>query len=136
MFLSNLWNSAKDLVSNVYNTVRDRGSTLLTGSNYIGPWNRVDSEYRRQHQPVSSSDRAAMEHDLEYERIARQRDSGQISADEARRRIRDSDKRVMDEFWNGWQEHPWGSTLGLLGIGGKMILEDKIGIDPNLFVRP
>lgn len=136
MFLSDLWSSAKNLVSNIFNTVRDRGSTLLTGSNYIGPWNRVDAEYRRKNPPLSAADRSAMEHDLEYERIARQRDAGQISADEARRRIRDSDKRVMDGFWNGFREHPWGSTLGLLGIGGKMILEDKLGLDPNLFVRP
>ena len=135
MFLTDLWNSAKDLVSNVYNTVRDRGSTLLTASNYIGPWNRVDSEYRRKNPPVSSSDRSAMEHDLEYERIAHDRDSGRISAEEARRRIRESDKRVMDGFWHGFREHPWGSAMGMIGIGGKMILEDKFGLDPNLFVK-
>lgn len=135
MLLNNLWSKASDFLSGVFNTVKDRGSTLLTGSNYIGPWNRVDAEYRRKNPPVSSSDRAAMNHDLEYERVARQRDSGQISADEARRRIRLSDKNVMEGFWNGFKEHPWGSLAGMLGIGGKMILEDHHGLDPNLFVK-
>lgn len=134
MFLSEIWNSARDFVSNVYSTVKDRGSTLLTGSNYIGPWNRVDDEYRRKNPPVSDSDKAALEHDLEYERIAKLRDSGQINADEARRKIRESDKKVLDGFARGWSEHPWGSALGYLGISGKNWLEDKFGLDPNLFV--
>ncbi len=132
--LVGLWNQASDFLSNVFNTVKNRGSTVLTGSHYIGPWNRVDQDYIRAHPPVSASDRAALTHDLEYERIAKLRDTGQISMEEARRRIRDSDKRVMHGFWNGFREHPWGSALGLMGIGSKVLLEDHIGLNPNLFV--
>lgn len=132
MFLSNLWNSAKNLVSSVW----DRGSTLLTGSHYIGPGNSTSEEYRRKNPPVSASDRAAMEHDLEYERIAHDRDAGRITTEEARRQIRASDRKVMEGFWNGFTEHPWGSLAGMAGIGGKMYLEDHHGLDPNIFVRP
>lgn len=132
--LLGLWNSAKNFVSSVFDTVKNRGSTFLTGSHYVGPFNRTDSEYIRTHPPVSASDRAALEHDLTYERIAKLRDTGQISADDARRRIRESDHKVMRGFTQGWSEHPWASTLGLLGIGGKMVLEDRFGLDPNTFV--
>lgn len=130
----NAYNAIKDTVSNVYNTIRDRGATLLTGTHYVGPFNRLDPEYLISHPPTDNVDRSALAHDFDYSRIATARDTGKISANEAKNMIRESDKRFIANTKKYYNENPWASTLGRLGIQAKNKLEDWGILDPNKFV--
>lgn len=130
----NVYNSVKDTVSNVYNTIKDRGATLLTGTHYVGPFNRLDPEYLISHPPTDNVDRSALAHDFDYSRIATARDSGKISANEARNMIRESDNRFIANTQKHYNENPWAATLGRLGIQAKNKLEDWGILNPNKFV--
>jgi hypothetical protein len=132
--LSNLWNKAKSFLSNTWNVIKNRGSTLLTGSHYIGPFNALSDEYIRTHPPKDLVDAGALHHDLDYSRIAKARDAGKISADETKRLIRESDERFLSNTAKNIDQNRWGGTLGYLGIKGKNILEDLGVLDPNKFV--
>jgi len=132
--LGNLWNKAKSFLSNTWNEIKNRGSTLLTGSHYIGPYNALSDEYIRTHPPKDLVDAGALHHDLDYSRIAKQRDAGKISADETKRLIRESDERFLSNTAKNINQNRWGGTLGYLGIKGKNILEDLGVLDHNKFV--
>lgn len=130
-WLGDLWSGAKNLASNVWNKVKstaselyNRGSTLLTGGHYLGPYNSLDPEYIRTHPPTDESDRAALHHDLEYVDIARRTKDRHLTVPEATRLTRESDNRFLDKMGEHWSSAPWKSTLGYLGIKGKTILED------------
>jgi hypothetical protein len=127
----NVWNKVKSVASELYN----RGSTLLTGGHYLGPFNSLDPEYIRTHPPVDRADAGGLRHDLEYEDIARRRKAGSLDVGNANRLTRESDNRFLDTMRQEWTTSPWKSSLGYLGIKGKNILEDAGILNPNLFVR-
>jgi hypothetical protein len=130
-FLTNIFGKAKDALLNVYN----RGRSWLTGgSNYLGPFNRLDSDYLRSNPPTDRVDEGALFHDLDYQRIAKQRDEGKLTPAETKQLIRESDDRFLENTKKYATENPWGSTLGYLGIKGKNLAEDYLGLNPNLFV--
>jgi hypothetical protein len=130
-WLGNLWSGAKNRLSELYN----RGSTLLTGGHYLGPWNSLTEEYRRTHPPVDKADEAGLNHDLEYSDIARNVKEGKLSSDIATKLTRESDKKFLKTMREQWTTSPWKTTLGYLGIKGKNILEDVGILNPKLFVR-
>ena len=130
-WLSDLWGKAKDTLTNVYN----KGRSWLTGdSNYIGPFNPLSREYIEKNPPKDRVDAGALAHDLDYSWIAKQRDEGKLTPQEAKQLIRESDERFLENTKKYASENPWGSTLGFLGIKGKNLLEDYAGLNPNLFV--
>ena len=124
----------KELVEKARKKVKDRGTTLLTGTHYSGPFNRTDEEYQRLHPPTDQIDRGALEHDLTYEKIAKSRDSGHISRTESDRQIRESDEKFLKNIRDNWRENPWASVLSYAGIKGKTLAEDYLGVDRNKFV--
>jgi len=133
-FFSNLWSGLKSKVSNVWNEVKQRGTTLLTNSHYIGPFNALSPEYVRTHPPKDPVDAGALHHDYDYSRIAKARDAGTISQKEASSLIRESDERFLHNTQKHSHHNPWGAALGYIGIKGKNILEDIGVLNPNTFV--
>jgi len=131
---SNAYDYVKQKYQDVKKEIADKGSAVLTRTNYVGPWNRLDDEYLRTHPPVDIIDEGAMKHDLEYSRIAKLRDEGKIGAIEADKLIRDSDIAFLDNIRDNWKVNPWASALGYAGIRNKNLLEDYVGLDKNLFV--
>jgi len=124
----------KEFVEKAKKKIKDRGTTLLTGTNYAGPFNRTDEEYQRLNPPTDQIDRGALEHDLTYEKIAKKRDSGQISRTESDRLIRESDDKFLKNIRDNYRENPWASVLSYAGIAGKNLAEDYLGVDRNKFV--
>ena len=118
----------------MWKSIKDRGATLLTGTKYVGPYNALSDEYIKNNPPVDKVDEGALFHDLDYARIARERDSGRISRKEATDMIRDSDKRFLSNTAKNYKENPWAGALGYAGIWGKTKLEDLGVIDPHKFV--
>lgn len=131
---SQLFSGASNYASGLWNEAKKRGSTLLTGTHYVGPFNALDDEYKRTHPPKDRVDLGGLIHDTEYSELAKQRDSGAISHDEARRLIRESDNRFLENTATHFKENPWAASLGYAGIYGKTKLEDWGLIDPNKFV--
>ena len=111
----------------------DRGTAVLTGTNYVGPFNRLDDEYIRTHPPKDVIDEGAMKHDLEYSRIAKLRKAG-APKEEVERLIRVSDDAFLDNIRKNFKANPRASILGYAGIKGKNLAEDYAGLDKNLFV--
>jgi len=134
-FFTNLWQGAKNLVSNAWNEIKQRGTTLLTNSHYIGPFNALSPEYIRTHPPKDPVDAGALHHDFDYSRIAKARNTGKITENEAKTLIRESDERFIHNTKKHFQSNPWGATLGYLGIKGKTLLEDVGVLHPNAFVN-
>ena len=132
--LSDLWARAKGFASNLWNTVKQRGTTLLTGTHYVGPFNALSPEYIAAHPPTDRVDEGALAHDLDYSRIARERDKGKVSAAEAKRLIRESDERFLRNTRENAAANPWAAALGYAGIKAKNLAEDYLGLDPNRFV--
>jgi hypothetical protein len=128
------YNYVKQKYEDVKADIKDRGSAVLTRTNYVGPFNRLDDEYIRTHPPIDIIDEGAMKHDLEYSRIAKLRDDGKIGQAEADKLIRDSDIAFLDNIRDNWKVNPWASALGYAGIRNKNLLEDYVGLDKNLFV--
>tara|TARA_R110000868_G_scaffold3104_1_gene20718 strand:- start:263 stop:4948 length:4686 start_codon:yes stop_codon:yes gene_type:complete len=131
---SDAYDYVKQKYQDVKKEIADKGSAVLTRTNYVGPWNRLDDEYLRTNPPVDIIDEGAMKHDLEYSRIAKLRDDGKIGAIEADKLIRDSDIAFLDNIRDNWKVNPWASALGYAGIRNKNLLEDYVGLDKNLFV--
>ena len=102
-FFSGLWNGAKNRLTELWN----RGSTLLTGGHYLGPFNSLDEEYRRTHPPVDKADEAGLNHDLEYVDIAKLRKDKKINADTASKLTRASDNKFLrsEEHTSELQSH-------------------------------
>ena len=112
---------------------KDKGAAVLTGTNYVGPFNRLDDEYLKSHPPTDVIDEGAMKHDLEYSRIAKLRKAGTPKA-EIERLIRVSDDAFLDNIRKNFKANPRASILGYAGIKGKNLAEDYAGLDKNLFV--
>lgn len=132
-FLGDMWNAASNKVGELQKEFSDKGAAILTGTNYVGPWNRLDDEYLRTHPPTDIIDEGAMKHDLEYSRIAKLRKAG-APKEEIDRLIRESDDAFLDNIRKNWRANPRASILGYAGIKGKNLAEDYVGLDKNLFV--
>lgn len=122
-----------DDVKNKYKEIKDKGAAYLTGTNYVGPFNRLDEEYLRTNPPTDLIDEGAMRHDLEYSRIAKLRKAGTPKA-EIERLIRVSDDAFLDNIKKHWRTNPRAAAMGYAGIKGKNVVEDTVGLDRNLFV--
>ena len=133
-FFSSLWSGIKHHVGNVWNEIKQRGTTLLTNSHYIGPFNALSPEYLKSHPPTDNVDASALHHDLDYSRIAKQRDTGKASPEEAKKLIRESDERFLGNVKKHYHENKWGGALGYAGIWAKNRLEDLGILNPNQFV--
>jgi len=129
-----IYNYARQKVEDVRKEFKDKGAAVLTRTNYVGPFNRLDDEYLRTNPPVDIIDEGAMKHDLEYSRIAKLRDEGKINKAETDKLIRDSDIAFLDNIRKHWKVNPWASALGYAGIRNKNLLEDYADLDKNLFV--
>lgn len=141
MVFNDIFSRAKQGITNLYNKTKDffgdikkRGTTLLTGGNFCGPGNNLDSDYIARNPPKNNVDKACMFHDKDYENIARQRDSGNISQNEAKSLIRESDNRLISNINQYYNESPYMATVSRLGIQAKNKLEDWGILDPNTFV--
>jgi hypothetical protein len=122
-----------DTLKNKYKEIKDKGAAFLTGTNYVGPFNRLDDEYIRTHPPTDKIDEGAMKHDLEYSRIAKLRKAG-TPKEEIERLIRVSDDAFLDNIKKHWRTNPRAAAMGYAGIKGKNVVEDVAGLDRNLFV--
>jgi hypothetical protein len=122
-----------DPLKRIYKDIKDRGAAVLTGTNYVGPFNRLDEEYLRTNPPMDKIDEGAMRHDLEYSRIAKLRKAGASKAEVARL-IRESDDEFLDNIKKHWRTNPRAAAMGYAGIKGKNVAEDVVGLDRNLFV--
>jgi hypothetical protein len=122
-----------DDVKNKYKEIKDKGAAFLTGTNYVGPFNRLDEEYLRTNPPTDKIDEGAMRHDLEYSRIAKLRKAG-TPKEEIERLIRVSDDAFLDNIKKHWRTNPRAAAMGYAGIKGKNVVEDVAGLDRNLFV--
>jgi hypothetical protein len=124
---------AMNTFNNVKKEFKDKGAAVLTGTNYVGPFNRLDDEYLKSHPPTDVIDEGAMKHDLEYSRIAKLRKAGTPKA-EIERLIRVSDDAFLDNIRKNFKANPRASILGYAGIKSKNLAEDYAGLDKNLFV--
>lgn len=130
-FFSNLYTGASNRLTELYN----RGSTVLTGGYYLGPFNSVTEEYRRTHPPVDKADEGGLHHDLEYVDIAKRAKDKSITPEWASHLTRQSDNKFLNTMKEQWTTSPWKSSLGYMGIKGKNLLEDAGIINSNVFVR-
>jgi len=133
-FLGDVWNAVEDKVDKVKREWKDKGMATLTGTNYTGAWNRLDDEYLRTHPPTDIIDKGALEHDLEYSRLAKLRKEGKTPKADLDRMIRESDDKFLQNIRDNWEANPWAGALGYAGIKGKNIAEDTVGLDKHLFV--
>ena len=133
-FLGDVWNAVGDKVDKVKSEWKDKGMATLTGTNYTGAWNRLDDEYLRTHPPTDIIDKGALEHDLEYSRLAKLRKEGKTPKADLDRMIRESDDKFLQNIRDNWRANPWASALGYAGIKGKNVAEDTVGLDKHLFL--
>ena len=129
-----LYNVGKEKVKEAVKEVKSRGSTILTGTNYVGPFNSLDAEYVRTHPPKDIIDLGAKHHDETYSELAKQRDEGKLTTKQVNEKIRDSDEKFLENIRKNWKKNPWASALGYAGIRGKTLAEDYLGVDRNKFV--
>ena len=119
--------------SGIFDEVKDKGMAVLTGTNYVGAFNRLDDEYVRNNPPTDIIDEGAYKHDKDYERIAKMRENG-ASPEIIDKLIRESDERFLKNIRENYKVNPLASALGYAGIASKNVAEDKYGLDKNLFV--
>lgn len=132
--LSDLGAKGLGLIDKVKKEFDDKGAAILTNTNYVGPWNRIDAEYQKSHPPKNIIDQTGLTHDLEYSDIAKRRDSGEITKEQADEEIRKSDEKFLKSVQNNWKVDPWAAILGYAGIWSKTVAEDIAGVDRNKFV--
>jgi len=133
-FLGDVWNAVGSKVDKVKKEWKDKGMATFTGTNYVGPFNRLDDEYLRTHPPTDVIDKGALEHDLEYSRLATLRKEGKTSKADLNRMIRESDDKFLQNIRNNFMANPLAGALGYAGMKGKNVAEDTVGLDKNLFV--
>jgi len=133
-FLGDALSFVGDKVDKAKREWKDKGMAVLTGTNYTGAFNRLDDEYLRTNPPTDKIDEGSLRHDLEYSRIAKLRKEGKTSKAEIDRLIRKSDNEFLANIKKHWRTNPWAGALGYMGIKGKNVAEDTVGVDKNLFV--
>jgi len=139
-WFSDLYESAKTSVSNVYDTVVktaqnwSQGYYLAPGKSFCGPSNPLSDEYVKKHLPgADASDTACYQHDKDYENFKKQKDAGKLSANELKTLVRESDDRLISNL----QKDPnrdLGSYLSEYGIKAKKVAEDWGLLSPEKFV--
>lgn len=132
--LSDLGAKGLGLIDKIAAEVKDRGSTILTNSNYVGPFNSTSESYQKSHPPTGPVDQTGLTHDLTYSDIAKRRDSGEITKEQAEKEIRESDEKFLRDVQKNWKSDPWAALLGYSGIYSKTLAEDILGVDKNKFV--
>lgn len=132
--LKNVGAKGLELVDKIGKELKDRGSTVLTGTNYSGPFNSITPEYQASHPPKNIIDKGALEHDVTYSDIAKRRDAGEITKEQADEEIRRSDEKFLKNIRDNYTKDPWASLLSYAGIWSKTVAEDVAGLDRNKFV--
>ncbi len=132
--LSDLGAKGLGLIDKVKKEIDDRGAAVLTNTNYVGPKNRIDEEFQRTHPPKNIIDQTGLTHDLEYADIAKRRDSGEITKEQADEETRKSDEKFLKSVQNNWKKDPWAALLGYAGIWSKTVAEDIGALDRSAFV--
>ena len=132
--LSDLGAKGLGLIDKVKKEIDDRGAAVLTNTNYVGPKNRIDEEFQRTHPPKNIIDQTGLTHDLEYADIAKRRDSGEITKEQADEETRKSDEKFLKSVQNNYKKDPWAALLGYAGIWSKTVAEDLGLIDRDAFV--
>jgi hypothetical protein len=132
--LSDLGAKGLGLIDKVKKEIDDRGAAVLTNTNYVGPKNRIDEEFQRTHPPKNIIDQTGLTHDLEYADIAKRRDSGEITKEQADEETRISDEKFLKSVQANYKKDPWAALLGYAGIWSKTVAEDLGLIDRDAFV--
>lgn len=132
--LSDLGAKGLGLIDKVKKEFDDRGAAVLTNTNYVGPKNRIDEEFQRTHPPKNIIDQTGLTHDLEYADIAKRRDAGEITKEQADEETRKSDEKFLKSVQANWKKDPWAALLGYAGIWSKTVAEDIGALDRSAFV--
>jgi hypothetical protein len=132
--LSDVGAKGLGLIDKVKKEFEDRGAAVLTGTNYVGPKNRIDEAFQKSNPPKNDVDQAGLTHDLTYADIAKRRDAGEITKEQANEEIRKSDDVFLKTVQANYKEDPFAALLGYAGIWSKTVAEDVLGLDRNAFV--
>lgn len=134
-FFSDLYESGKKTLSNVYETVKttaknwSEGKFLAPGGyRYCGPGNDLDSG-----EPINASDASCRQHDIDYDRFRKEKDKGNITNEELKKLVRESDDRLISNLRKD-PSRDLGSYLSEMGIRGKKFAEDLGLLSPEKFV--
>jgi len=131
-WLSDIWDSAKKKVSNVYDTVKETATNWLSGKylapgySYCGPGNDLEAG-----EPRNPSDALCRQHDIDYSNFAKQKDK--LTKDELKNLVRESDDRLVSGL-QSLKDRDLGSRMAEYGIRAKKALEDWGVISPDRFV--
>lgn len=130
--LGSLWNSAKSIgVGGLIHTAKNwsQGFYSAPGKyNYCGPGNRLDNG-----EPTNASDMGCRQHDLDYSNFAREKRKGNLSEQETKTLVRESDHRLINHL-QAQPDRDIGSYASEYGIRMKTLLEDVGLLDPLKFV--
>lgn len=140
-WFSDIYESAKKSLSNVYDTVAttaknwSEGRYLAPGSyKFCGPGNPLDPDYVSKHLPgANESDKACYQHDKNYESFKREKDAGKINDEELKSLVRESDDRLISNLQQA-SNRDLGSYLSEYGIKAKKLAEDWGILSPDKFV--
>lgn len=134
-FFSDLYESGKKTLSNVYDTIKttaknwSEGKFLAPGGyRYCGPGNDLDSG-----EPINASDASCRQHDIDYDRFRKEKDKGNITNEELKKLVRESDDRLISNLRKD-PSRDLGSYLSEMGIRGKKFAEDLGLLSPEKFV--
>lgn len=130
--LGNLWNSAKSIgLGGLIHTAKNwsQGFYSAPGTyRYCGPGNPIDNG-----EPVNASDAGCRQHDIDYGNFARERNKGNLSDQETKTLVRESDQRLISHLQSA-PDRDFGSYASEYGIRFKTLLEDVGLLDPLKFV--
>lgn len=134
-WFSDIYDSVKQSVTNVWDTVKQttsnwlQGKYLAPGYNYCGPGNPLDNG-----EPVNESDSHCRQHDQDYDNLAQMKNQGKVGSNELKQLIRESDDRLINNLQRS-QNRDLGSYLSEYGIRSKKALENWGILDPEKFVK-
>lgn len=133
-WFSNLYDRAKQTVSNAYNAVKQTFHNWKTGFysapaiqqayRYCGAGNPINNG-----EPINESDSYCRQHDIDYENFKK---SG-VGGKELQHLVRESDNRLIHNLQKA-KDRDVGSYFSEYGIRAKNWLEDKGILSPDAFV--
>lgn len=130
--LGSLWNAAKNIgVGGLFHTAKNwsQGFYSAPGTyNYCGPGNSLNNG-----EPTNASDAACRQHDIDYGNFAKERRKGNLTDQEARELVRESDARLIQGLQQS-ENRDLGSYASEYGIKFKTLLEDVGLLDPMKYV--
>lgn len=107
-------------------------------ANYAGPGTHYKKRIARGDDPVSNSDRAAMEHDRAYNEISELYSQGKITKEKAAEMGRIADRAMVSTIRTLNRDTPegkkWYTAMSSQLISAKIMLEDLGILDPTKFV--